>query len=115
MSVITTYETVDQATIDKVATKVTALSDRVVLIPLESTNKSIGGIVIPDTANKDGSSKAVVAAVGPGKTNDAGTTQALMVKKGQTVFYSKYAGTEINIDGKKLLIVKEDDLLAIEN
>jgi chaperonin GroES len=115
MSVITTYEAVDQAIIDKIASKLNALADRVVLVPLEATNKSIGGIVIPDTASKDASGKAIVAAVGPGRKNDAGAIQALNVTKGQIVYYSKYAGTEINVEGQKALIVKEDDILAIEN
>ena len=111
MSVITTYEAVEQATIDKIAARLTACTDRVVLVPFESTNKSTGGIVIPETASKDGSSKAVVAAVGTRSKDSASTP----VTKGQIVYYSKYAGTEVNIDGHKVIIVKEDDLLAIEN
>jgi chaperonin GroES len=115
MSVITTYEAVEQTTLDKVASKITALSDRVVLVNLEATNKSLGGIVIPDSATKEGSSKGVVVAVGPGKTTENGAVKAMTVKKSQVVYYSKYAGTEVNIEGVKVVILKEDDLLAIEN
>lgn len=110
MSVITTYEAVDQATLESVASKITALGDKVVLVPLEATNKSLGGIVIPDTATKEGSGKGVVVSVGPGKESTA-----MPVSKGQTVYYSKYAGTEVRVEGTKVLITKVDDLLAIEN
>ena len=115
MSVITTYEAVDQATLDQVAAKITALQDKVALVPLEATNKSLGGIVIPDSATKEGSGKGVVVAVGPGRQNTNGELIAMNIQAGQVVYYSKYAGTEVNIEGTKVLIVKADDLLAIEN
>lgn len=115
MSVITTYEAVDQAKLDRAATKITALQDKVALVPLEATNKSLGGIVIPDSATKEGSGKGVIIAVGPGKTDSNGKLHPVSLNKGQVVYYSKYAGTEVNIEGTKVLIVKADDLLAIEN
>lgn len=115
MSVITTYEAVDQAMLDKTAAKLTTLQDKVAIVPLEATNKSLGGIVIPDTATKESSGKGVIISVGPGKTDVNGKLHALTVSKGQIVYYSKYAGTEVNIEGTKVLIVKAEDLLAIEN
>lgn len=86
--------------------KIKPLADRVVIEPAPAEEKTAGGI-IPDTA-KEKPLKGTVVAVGPGKKDEPMT-----VKAGDVVLYSKYAGTEITIDGKEYLIVKESDILAI--
>ena len=89
------------------------LGDRVVIEPAEEdTEKSSGGIYIPDTA-KEKPQKGAVVAAGPGRTTDEGKTIALSVKVGDTVVYSKYAGTEYTDDGTEYLIVRESDILAV--
>ena len=89
------------------------LGDRVVIEPSEEeTDKSSGGIYIPDTA-KEKPQKGKVVAAGPGRTTDEGKTIALAVKVGDTVVYSKYAGTEYTEEGAEYLIARESDILAI--
>ena len=89
------------------------LHDRVLVQHLEdSEEKSGGGIIIPDTA-KEKPQRGKVTAVGNGKTLDNGTRVALEVKKGNQVLFGKYAGTEVKIEGKEYLILREDDILAI--
>ncbi len=89
------------------------LGDRVVIKALEAENKTKGGIVIPDTA-KEKPQEGKVVAVGKGKVTDAGQVQALEVKVGDKVLYGKYSGTEITTkEGEELLIMKEEDILAI--
>lgn len=89
------------------------LGDRVVVKPLEAENKSKGGIVIPDTA-KEKPQEGKVVAVGKGKVSESGQLQPLEVKTGDKVLYGKYSGSEITTkDGEELLIMKEDDILAI--
>lgn len=83
------------------------LADRVVVEPLPAEEKTAGGIIIPDTA-KEKPQKGTVVAVGPGKKDEP-----MSVQVGQTVLYSKYAGTEITIDGKEYLIMRESDIYAI--
>ncbi len=92
--------------------KVTPLGDRVVIKPLEAQEKTKGGIIIPDTA-KEKPLEGKIIAVGKGKVTDDGKTVAPEVKAGERVLYGKYSGTEIVVDGEDLLIVKEDDILAI--
>jgi len=88
------------------------LSDRVVIEPLEDeTDQSPGGIYIPDTA-KEKPQKGTVIAVGPGRISDEGTLVAMTIKAGQTIIYSKYAGTEYSENGTDYLIVRESDVLA---
>lgn len=86
--------------------KLKPLADRVVVEPAEAEQKTAGGIIIPDTA-KEKPQKGVVVAVGPGKKDEPMT-----VKKGDTVLYGKYSGTEISLDGKHYLIMKESDIYA---
>jgi chaperonin GroES len=86
--------------------KLKPLADRVVVEPAEAEQKTAGGIIIPDTA-KEKPQKGVVVAVGPGKKDEPMT-----VKKGDTVLYGKYSGTEISLDGKTYLIMKESDIYA---
>jgi chaperonin GroES len=89
------------------------LGDRVIIKPLEAENKTKGGIVIPDTA-KEKPQEGKVVAVGKGKVSESGQLQALEVKAGDRVLYGKYSGSEITTkDGEELLIMKEDDILAI--
>ena len=92
-------------------TKVQPLGDRVLIKQLEAEEKTKGGIILPDTA-KEKPQEAEVVAVGKGKVED-GKTIAPEVKAGDRVLYGKYSGTEIKVDGEELIIVKEEDILAI--
>ncbi|HHT9110792.1 MAG TPA: co-chaperone GroES [Candidatus Brocadiaceae bacterium] len=87
------------------------LDDRVVIEPMEAEEKSPGGIVLPDTA-KEKPMKGKVVAVGEGKMLESGKRAELLVKKGDKVLYGKYAGTEVSVDGKEFLIMRESDILA---
>jgi len=86
---------------------ITPLHDRVIVQPAAAEEKSAGGIIIPDTA-KEKPQRGIVLAAGPGKKDEP-----VMVKAGDTVLYGKYAGTEISIEGKDYLIMRESDILAI--
>ncbi|MBN2500491.1 MAG: co-chaperone GroES [Anaerolineales bacterium] len=88
------------------------LGNRVVVKPQEEEEITAGGIVLPETA-KEKPQRGEVLAVGPGERNDKGDAVALDVKVGDKVLFAKYAGTEIKLDGEKVLILRETDLLAI--
>ena len=88
------------------------LEDRVVVKPSEATETKKGGIIIPDSA-KEKPEEGKVIAVGAGKILDSGKVKPMAVKKGDVVLFAKYAGTEININSEKHLILREDELLAI--
>ena len=89
------------------------LGDRIVVKPLEAENKTKGGIVLPDTA-KEKPQEAKVVAVGKGKLLENGTVHAPEVKVGDKVLYGKYSGNEITTkEGEELLILREEDILAI--
>jgi chaperonin GroES len=88
------------------------LGNRVVVEPIEQEEVTAGGIVLPETA-KEKPQKGKVLSVGPGERDEEGKRIPLDVKEGDTVLFAKYAGTEIKIDNKKLLILRESDLLAI--
>jgi len=89
------------------------LGDRIVVKPLEAENKSKGGILLPDTA-KEKPQEAKVVAIGKGKVLENGTVQAPEVKVGDKVLYGKYSGNEITTkEGEELLILREEDILAI--
>ena len=88
------------------------LHDRVVVQAVESESKSAGGIIIPDTA-KEKPSQGKVISVGPGARDGDGNLVALELKKGDTVLYGKYSGTEVKIDGKDMLIMRESDVMGI--
>ena len=89
------------------------LGDRIVVKPLEAETKTKGGIVLPDTA-KEKPQEGKVVAVGKGKVLENGTTQAPEVKVGDKVLYGKYSGNEITTkEGEELLIMREEDILAI--
>ncbi len=83
------------------------LADRVVVEPAAAVQKTSGGIIIPDTA-KEKPQKGTILAVGPGKKDEPVT-----LKVGDMVLYGKYAGTEVNVDGKDLLIMRESDIYAV--
>jgi chaperonin GroES len=93
--------------------KMQPLGDRIVVKPLEAETKTKGGIVLPDTA-KEKPQQGEVVAVGKGKVLDSGAVQALEVKVGDKVLYGKYSGNEITTkEGEELLIMREEDILAI--
>lgn len=92
--------------------KIKPLGDRVVIQASESKEQSRGGIVIPDTA-KEKPQEGKVVAVGTGKKTDDGKIVELTVKVGDIVLYGKYSGSEITVDDKEYLIVREEDILAI--
>ena len=88
------------------------LGDRVVVEPLEREERTESGLYIPETA-KEKPQQGTILAVGQGRRDDDGQRIPMDVAAGQTVLFAKYAGTEIKTDGKKLLILKETDILAI--
>ena len=88
------------------------LGNRVVVQPQEEEEVTAGGIVLPETA-KEKPQKGTVLSVGPGERDDDGKRIPMDVKKGDMVLFAKYAGTEIKVEGEKLLILRESDLLAI--
>jgi chaperonin GroES len=88
------------------------LGDRLVVEPLEKEERTASGIILPETA-KEKPQEGTVLAAGPGRTDDDGKRIPMDVKVGDVVLYAKYAGTEVKIDDKKLLILKESDILAI--
>ncbi|MCX7072349.1 MAG: co-chaperone GroES [Gammaproteobacteria bacterium] len=88
------------------------LHDRVIVKRLEEEKKSLGGIIIPDSAAEK-PLKAEVIAVGAGKRTDDGKVHALDVKAGDTILIGKYSGTEVKVDGQDLVILREDDILAV--
>ncbi len=88
------------------------LHDRVVVRRVDSEEKTAGGIIIPDTA-KEKPSEGVVEAVGPGARDESGKVVALDVKVGDRVLFGKWSGTEVKLDGKELLIMKETDIMGV--
>jgi chaperonin GroES len=93
--------------------KLKPLGDRVVVEPLEQEEKTASGIILPETA-KERPQEGKVVAVGPGKLDENGKSRLPMdVKVGDTVLFAKYAGTEIKLGDKKVLILRESDLMAI--
>jgi chaperonin GroES len=92
--------------------KIKPMNDRVLLMRVEQEQKTTGGIIIPDTA-KEKPQEGKVIAVGPGKTDDEGKRTPLEVKSGDRVLFSKYAGTDIKIDGVEHVFMREDDILGI--
>jgi chaperonin GroES len=88
------------------------LADRLVVEPIEQEEVTAGGIILPETAKEKPQQGKVIAA-GPGRTDDEGDRIAMDVKVGDRVLYAKYSGTEFKLDGKKVLILRESDILAI--
>lgn len=92
--------------------KIRPLHDRVIVKRLEEGEKSKGGIIIPDTA-KEAPAEGKVIAVGPGKRDEKGVLTPVDLKKGDKIIFSKYAGTEIKIEGEEHLIMREEDILGV--
>ena len=92
--------------------KIRPLNDRILVVRVEQDATSKGGIIIPDTA-KEKPQEGKVIAVGPGKVNENGERAPMAVKAKDRILFTKYAGTEIKIDGVDHLIMREDDILGI--
>ncbi len=92
--------------------KVRPLHDRVIVRRTEEETTSAGGIVIPDSATEKPSQGEVIA-VGKGKVSDNGNVVALDVKTGDKVLFGKYSGNEVKVDGEELLVMREDDIMAV--
>jgi chaperonin GroES len=92
--------------------KMRPLRDRILVERIEEGEQRVGGIIIPDTA-KEKPQQGRVVAVGKGRVNDKGDVFPLDVKAGDTVLFGKYSGTDIKIDGKEYLIVREDEVLGV--
>ncbi|HEX4480141.1 MAG TPA: co-chaperone GroES [Rudaea sp.] len=92
--------------------KLRPLHDRVIIKRLEAETKSAGGIVIPDTATEK-PIKGEVVAVGAGKILEDGKVRPVGVKAGEKVLFGKYSGTEVKVDGQELLVMREEDLMAV--
>ena len=88
------------------------LADRVLVEALEAAEKTSGGLYIPDNA-KEKPQKGRIIAAGPGKASDTGSIVKMEVKVGDIILYGKYSGTEVTVDGKEYLIMRESDILAI--
>lgn len=94
--------------------KLKPLGDRVIIEQQVAEQTTKSGIVLPDTAQERPQSGRVIS-VGPGRVSDDGKTIPMTVKEGDVVIYAKYGGTEIKVDGSEYLIVRESDILAIQN
>lgn len=92
--------------------KIRPLHDRVIVKRLEEERTSAGGIIIPDTATEKPVQGKVVA-VGKGKILDDGTVRALDLKVGDKILFGKYGGTEVKVDGEELLVMREEDVMAV--
>jgi chaperonin GroES len=93
--------------------QVKPLSDRVLVKALEETETTKAGIIIPDTVEKEKPEKGEVVATGPGKLMENGQRSAMSVKPGDKVLFKKYSPDEFKVDGQKLLILEESDILAV--
>jgi chaperonin GroES len=93
--------------------QVNPLSDRVLVKALEETETTKAGIIIPDTVEKEKPEKGEVVAIGPGKLMENGQRSAMSVKPGDKVLFKKYSPDEFKVDGQKLLILEESDILAV--
>ena len=92
--------------------KLKPLQDRVIVKQSEAEEKTKSGILLPDTA-KEKPTKGKVIAVGPGKLDDNGKPMEIGLRVGETVYYGKYSGTDVEIDGEKLVILRESDVLGV--
>lgn len=92
--------------------KLKPLADRLVVEPVEQEEVTAGGIILPETA-KEKPQQGIVVAAGPGRMDEDGDYLKMEVKVGDRVLYAKYSGTEIKLDGKKVLVLRESDILAI--
>ncbi len=92
--------------------KIRPLQDRILVKRVDEEETTSGGIIIPDSA-KEKPQEGQVVAVGPGKLLDSGDVSPLAVKAGDRILFSKYAGTDVNVDGEDHIIIREDDVLAV--
>jgi chaperonin GroES len=92
--------------------KLKPLGGRVIVEPIEQEEMTAGGIILPETA-KEKPQEGKILAAGPGERDEDGNRIAMEVKVGDKVLYAKYSGTEVKVDGKKLLILRESDILAV--
>src|SRR4051794_29337585 len=92
--------------------KLRPLADRVIVKQSDAEEKTKSGILLPDTA-KEKPTKGKVIAVGPGKLDDNGKRMELGVRNGDTVYYGKYSGTDVEVDGQKFVILRESDILGV--
>jgi len=92
--------------------KIRPLADKVLVQRLEAENRTAGGIVLPDSA-KEKPQRGKIVSVGEGKLLDDGTRKKMQIKKGDTVLFTSYAGTEVKIDDKEYLIMDESDIMAV--
>ena len=92
--------------------KIKPMGDKILVLRVDQEKKTAGGIIIPDTAKEKPQEGKVIAA-GPGKMGDDGKRTPLEIKKGDRVLFSKYAGTEIKIDGVEHIFMREDDILGV--
>ncbi len=92
--------------------KIKPLNDRILVARAEEEQKTVGGIIIPDSAKEKPQEGKVVEA-GPGKVDDSGKRIPIQVKKGDRILFSKYAGNDVKIDGKEYIFMREDDILCV--
>ena len=92
--------------------KLKPLSDRVIVKQQQAEEKTASGIVLPDAA-REKPTRGEVLAVGPGKADDDGKRHPVGVKAGEVVYYGKYSGTDVEVDGEKLVILRESDILGV--
>jgi chaperonin GroES len=92
--------------------KIRPLNDRVMVLRVEEEQKTVGGIIIPETA-KEKPQEGKVIAVGPGKVDEKGKRMGMDVKAGDRILFGKYSGNEIKVDGVEHLIMREEDILAV--
>ena len=100
------------ATATKKKIKFRPMDDRILVEPCEADEKTVGGIILPDTA-REKPQRGVVVAVGPGKLLDSGARGEMGVSIGDEVFYGKYSGTEIEFGTDKYVVLRENDILAV--
>jgi len=98
--------------VEEITMKLRPLHDRVIIKRLEAETKSAGGIVIPDSATEK-PIRGEVVAVGSGKILEDGKVRPVGVKAGEKVLFGKYSGTEVKVDGEELLVMREEDLMAV--
>ena len=94
------------------STKPKPLGDRILVKPLSREETTKSGIVLPDTA-KEKPTKGKVVSVGPGKLDDKGKPMEIGLREGDTVYYGKYSGTDVEVDGQKFVILRETDILGV--
>ena len=100
------------ATAKKTKIKFRPMDDRVLVDPVEADETTLGGIILPDAA-REKPQRGIVVATGPGKLLDSGVRGEMSVKLGDEVFYGKYSGTEVDLGDDKLVVLRENDILAI--